>query len=435
MSFLHPEFLYFMLPLLVLLFSMLLTQQELKETVFSVEALKKLSVDADQFSNKTRNVFYFMMFFFLILALASPVLERGHAVTMVEDDTFYIAIESSQKDFQRARKTAKEVVTQLNGAKVGLLIFGAESYLVSPPTEDYELLKQYIATLEPIPRGETSYEVLLQSVDLLMDNTKSKQLVVISDTNLTKLHALASQKKIKLFSVNDAYFMSIESQKKPIYFYLFIVPIALAMIMLLIATSSFYRGESHYVPTLLVLFLMSSFEPLQAELLSYKTLEHAQKSYDVGAYEKSAQTFKRYGMKMESEEAIYNAANSLYKARQYKKALSLYRSIHFVAADKNYALYHNLGNTLVALRTEENLHEAVLMYEKALTFRERSETRENLQRIQKYFLGVNSRANKYRVMQNRVSAQHSVKKESNSHNIVPLLDTTRARYYKIELQK
>jgi len=435
MSFLHPEFLYFMLPILLLLFSMLLTQQELKESIFSAEALRKLSVDVDQFSSKTRNVFYLLMFFFLILALASPVIERGHAVTALEDDTFYIAIQSSQKDFYKSQERAKAVLTQLRGAKVGLLIYGEESYLVSPPTQEYALLEQYIMTLEPRFSG-TSYEVLLQSVDLLMDNNKSKQLIVISDGNLTILRTLAMQKSINIIRADEVHYEGAEHQEKPIYFYLFIIPISLAMIMLLIATSSFHRGEEHYVPSLVLIILMSSvFEPLHAELLSYKTLARAQYAYGVGSYEQSADIFKRYGIKMESEEAIYNAANSLYKAEHYKKALVLYQSIHFIEADKNHALYHNIGNCLVALGTEKNLREAISMYEKALHFKEVAQTRENLEWVQKELLSIDSRVKKEKAVDNNDITKTPMQKKSNAQNVLPTLGTVSARYYKIELKQ
>ena len=436
MTFLHSEFLYFMLPLLVLLFSLLLTQDELTEQIFSAEALKKLYVDADQFSVKTRNIFYLLMFFFLILALSSPVIERGHAITTVKNDTFYIVLESSQKDFKKAQKTAKDVLAQLSGAQVGLLQCGTSCFLISPPTEDYELLEQYIVTLELQSMGITSYEALVSSVDLLVDDAKDKQIVVISDINLTKLQTLAKEKNIQLFDTSSAYFIGDKCIEKPIYFYLFIIPISLALIMLLIATSSFHRGESHYVPTLILFMLVSShLEPLQAELLSYKILEGAQGAYEVGDYKQSAKMFKRYGMKMESEEAIYNAANSYYKLKQYQKALELYRAIHFVSAEKNYMLYHNLGATLVALKREEHLYKAIQMYKKALSYKEVPETRENLEWTQVYVKTLGRDVRHGVTRSSKHVYQVEAKVQQNQKKVEVPLNKAHARYYKIELQK
>ena len=74
MTFLHPEFIYLMLPVLLILFGLLLTQSDQQELVFSPESLAKLRVDVNQLSAKTRNLFYFLMFLFIILALAGPVI-------------------------------------------------------------------------------------------------------------------------------------------------------------------------------------------------------------------------------------------------------------------------------------------------------------------------------------------------------------------------
>ena len=431
MSFLHPEFLYFMLPVLGILFSMLLTQQELTESFFSAEVLKKLYVDVDQFSTKTRNIFYLLMFFFLILALASPVIERGHALTSVEDDTFYIAIESGQNNFNGARKSAKEVIDLLQGVSIGLIVFGEESYLVSPPTKDHALLEEYIMTLESNLTGETSYAVLMDAVDLLMSDRKVKQLVVLGDVNITSLQNVANQKGIVLFNKDNIHVSGEKSEEKSIYFYLFLIPIALTMLMLMIATSSFHRGESHYVPSILFLVLLGSgFKPLSAELLSYQLLESAERAYASGEYERSAKAFKSYGMKMESKEAIYNAANSLYKAGDYAKALALYRSIHFVEADKNHALYHNLGNTLVAFGTEKDLYEAIAMYEKALRFKDMDETQENLQGLKSYLEEHSCREKKPL----STTVQEKTKRlEKKSIEVVEnSRGYARASYYKIE---
>ena len=62
MLFLHPEFIYMMLPLLLILFGMLTTQADLKTQIFSAEILAKLRVESDQFSTRTRNLFFLFMF-------------------------------------------------------------------------------------------------------------------------------------------------------------------------------------------------------------------------------------------------------------------------------------------------------------------------------------------------------------------------------------
>ncbi|MCK4875635.1 MAG: VWA domain-containing protein, partial [Sulfurimonas sp.] len=70
MSFLHPEFLYYMLPPFVILFTLLLTQKESQAHFFSEEVMDKLRVSANTLTLKARNALFMLMGFFMILALA-----------------------------------------------------------------------------------------------------------------------------------------------------------------------------------------------------------------------------------------------------------------------------------------------------------------------------------------------------------------------------
>jgi len=55
MSFLHPEFLYYMLPPLFILFGLLLTQKEAQASFFSEEVMNRLRVSANTLTLKARN--------------------------------------------------------------------------------------------------------------------------------------------------------------------------------------------------------------------------------------------------------------------------------------------------------------------------------------------------------------------------------------------
>ncbi|DAB30026.1 MAG TPA: VWA domain-containing protein, partial [Sulfurimonas sp. UBA12504] len=70
MSFLHPEFLYFMLPPLFILFGLLLTQKEQQAHFFSEEVLEKLRVNANTLTLRARNGLFFLICFLMIIALS-----------------------------------------------------------------------------------------------------------------------------------------------------------------------------------------------------------------------------------------------------------------------------------------------------------------------------------------------------------------------------
>ena len=69
MSFLHPEFLYYMLPPLLILFGFLLTQKESHEHFFSKDVMDKLRVSSNSLTLKARNALFLLMAFFMIIAL------------------------------------------------------------------------------------------------------------------------------------------------------------------------------------------------------------------------------------------------------------------------------------------------------------------------------------------------------------------------------
>ena len=134
-SFLHPEFIYLMLPALIILFALLLTQREVQEQFFSSRVLAKLRVDTKRLSARVRNVFYFLMFLFIILALAAPVIEKGEAEVKVKGDLFFVALDLSDsmrcKDvypsrLQVAKQKLLALLKQDRNDRIGLIAFAAD---------------------------------------------------------------------------------------------------------------------------------------------------------------------------------------------------------------------------------------------------------------------------------------------------------------------
>lgn len=453
MTFLHPEFIYLMLPVLFILFGLLLTQSEPQEQFFSSAVLAKLRVDTNQLSANVRNVFYLLMFVFIIFALADPVIEGGRAKVKAEGGPLYIALDVSRSmlcdDVYPNRLTsAKQQVSALlsnsTPAEVGLLAFAQNSYLVAPATRDHALLR---FLLKPLDNGTVSEQgtnvlTLLKAVDKLGKEGRAKRVLIVTDggdnpdfgkeIEFAKKHRITvntlgvgSPQGGKIPEAGGGYVLSngtpvisrlnpglntlstasggssleganmhtlfgkssaegAEAEEKPIYYHLFIVPVGCAMFMLILATSSFYRGEKYYLPTLTVMgLLLLQPEPLPAGLFDYKRLNEAKSSYEKEAFSRSSRIYQQYALENENLEAVYNAANGYYRAGRYKEAVGLYASIHFVEAEKNHQLYHNLGNALVRLKSDDDLKKAVTAYQKALTFREDQNTRENLELVER----------------------------------------------------
>ncbi len=451
MSFLHLEFIYLMLPVLFILFGLLLTQSAPQEQFFSLAVLKKLRVDTNQLSAKVRNVFYLLMFVFIILALADPVIEGGSAKVKAEGGPLYIALDVSRSmlcedvypnRLSSAKQQLSALLNSRTSTEVGLLAFAKYSYLVSPATGDHAFLHLLLKGLDSgtVSEQGTNMLTLLKAVDRLGEEGREKRVLIITDggenpdfnreIDYAKKHritvytlGIGTAQGTKIPEIGGGHIISngkpvisrlnsslntlaeasggkavesdnmrtllgksnadsSEGEEKPIYYHLFILPVGFAMLMLVLATSSFYRGEKYYLPALMFMGLLLQPEPLTAGLFDYKRLDAAKSAYQNEAYSKSSRVYQQYALENESLEAIYNAANGYYRAGRYKEAVGLYESIYFVEADKNHQLYHNLGNALARLGSEDDLKKAVEAYEKALTFRDDQATRENLEQVE-----------------------------------------------------
>ncbi|MEN8146440.1 MAG: VWA domain-containing protein [Campylobacterota bacterium] len=452
MSFLHPEFIYLMLPILLVLFGLLLTQNEVQERFFTPESLAKLRVDTNQLSAKVRNLFYFLMFLFIILALAGPVVERGSAKVKVKDDLFFIALDISdsmlcQDVYPNRLELGKQKIMQLlqreKRSRVGLIAFAQSSYLVTPPSLDHKLLTFLLKPINSSHTSEHGTNVLnvLKAVNKQLEGREHKRVLLVSDGGDKELFseeiAYAKEEGIQVYvlaigtenggvipqesgllrhqgeTVISRLNLAIEGlakesggavvqagdllpflesmkaestqeNEKPIYFHFFILPIGLAMVMFLIATSSFHRGEKYYLPSLLSVIVWSAYPAVaEAGMFDYQRLESANQAYTEEEYHRSAKVYNLYALENESPEAAYNAANAYYKMGRYKMAAGLYESIYFADAEKDRQRYHNLGNALAKMGEKADLKKAIAAYEKALEIKEDPLSRENLEMVKK----------------------------------------------------
>jgi len=417
MTFLHPEFIYLMLPLLLILFGMLLTQSEIKEQFFSQEILQRLQVDSDQLSAKARNVLYFLMFLSLIFALAQPVIEEGTASVTPKNSTLYLAFDLNTPHLQERVEAVKRGLDLLGEVNVGLIAFDSDVYLLAAPTKDQDYLQTRLSELSHSEK-QSDLSKFLSALDQLLDTKMQRVLLFDSSRYAAEVDGMsdtvelvASGRPIEVLFAK--YKLKRSDVIKPIYFQLFVIPTGFAMLMFVLASSSFYRGEKYYLPVLLSSLCFGLSMPAEASLLDFRALEKAEQHYQNREYVQSSKLYKQYGLEHESKEAIYNAANSYYRQGAYAKAAELYRSIRFVSNRKNHDLFFNLGNTLVKIGTQRSLRAAEDAYLKALSFKEDRETRENLHKVQQYlkYLGgtndhVTNRSKVY--VQTSLLSKHSI---------------------------
>lgn len=192
MTFLHPEFLYYMLPPLFILFGLLLTQKESGGHFFSKDVMDKLRVSANTLTLKARNALFFLMGFFMIVALAQPVIKDGKIDIKAKSADIMVAMDISDSmlasdvypnRLEAAKQKALTLLKEAPNERIGVIAFAKNSYLVSPLSFDTSAVAFLLRQLDTtsITEKGTDFLSLLDVVSKAQKNQDKKYLLIISD--------------------------------------------------------------------------------------------------------------------------------------------------------------------------------------------------------------------------------------------------------------
>ncbi|DAB27471.1 MAG: VWA domain-containing protein [Sulfurimonas sp. RIFOXYD12_FULL_33_39] len=219
MSFLHPEFLYYMLPPLFILFGLLLTQKESHAHFFSQEVMSKLRVSANTLTLKARNALFLLMGFFMILALAQPVIEEGKVEIKAKSADIMIAMDISDSmlasdvypnRLEAAKQKALTLLNQAQSERVGVVAFAKNSYLVSPLSFDTSAVAFLLRQLDTssITEKGTDFLSILDVLSKAQNIKDKKYLLILSDggdnSDFSKEIAFAKKHNIVVFVLGIA---------------------------------------------------------------------------------------------------------------------------------------------------------------------------------------------------------------------------------------
>ena len=457
MSFLHPSFLYYMLPPLIVFFIFLLRKKEPQADFFSEEVMQKLRVGEKILSLRFRNISLFFMSVCIIIALAEPVIKKGKVEVKSKSADIIIALDISDSMLAEdvypnrlkfAKSKALEFLRIASNERIGILAFAKNAYLVSPMSFDHEavgfLLRQL--STDSITQKGTNFLSLLNAIENSIETRSKKQLLIISDggdgDDFSEEIAYAKEKNIRVFvlaiatekgapikqkngsfvrykgetivsklnpslasfatSTGGVYIKGMKSNediktmlgeiqrvsekkelKKEIvekFIPLFYYPLGLALVLLLLATSSL-RGKTSAL-FVFALFSIASVDS-KAGLLDFMDLEEARQAYKSGNYEKSAGIYAKYADDTGDAHSYFNAGNSFYKQKKYKDAVKLYEKAVFKKLEYKANRFANLGNSHAKLKTQENLEKAKKYYEESLKLVDDENIKKNLEEVKK----------------------------------------------------
>ncbi|QOY55385.1 VWA domain-containing protein [Candidatus Sulfurimonas marisnigri] len=461
MSFLHPEFLYYMLPPLFILFALLLTQKESQAEYFSEEVMSKLRVSANTLTLKARNALFLLMGVFMILALAQPVIKEGTVEVKAKSADIMIALDISDSmlatdvypnRLEAAKQKALALLDETPNERIGIVAFAKNSYLVSPLSFDTGAVAFLLRQLDTtsITEKGTDFLSVIDIVSKSQKEQKKKYLLILSDggdkSDFSEEIELAKEQGVTVFilgiatkkgapiklsdgnfikhngdiiisklneniidlatktggvyiqsstSSNDIKTMlreitnisdekELKSEEIQRFIPLFYYPVAIALIILLIATSSISKRQKSSLPSVFVLFiLLFSNLHVEAGMLDFMELNKAKEAYEKGDFENSAKLYEEYAKESGSGEGYYNSGNAYYKQKKYKEALQAYKKATFDTPDGRAKNFSNIGNAYVKEASQASLEKAVEAYEKSLEISEDKNTRENLEAVKK----------------------------------------------------
>ncbi len=192
MSFVYP---YLFLALIVpfVLFALLVsTNKGRLSRIFDEKVLERLNAAKGTLSLGVRHMLLFVSLFFMIIAIARPVIEKGEKIVSVEGLNVLVGLDisasmrSTDQYPNRLEFAKKKIETFLNAMpsdEVGMMAFAHASFVAAPFTSDKETLKEIIKRVDEnyINMGSTDFESLAMLSEQLLKDKPYKILVVFTD--------------------------------------------------------------------------------------------------------------------------------------------------------------------------------------------------------------------------------------------------------------
>ena len=217
MEFLYPNFLFLIPFFLVLVF--------LKKFFFK----RNLSIQVSNFNSLKKNfgyrgkikVFLIQLLFIsaivsLIIGLARPRISSVDKNITVEVIDIVLVLDTSSsmlaEDFkpnrlEAVKEAAKEFIQNRNGDRIGLLVFGKDTFIQCPLTIDYSVLNNLLSevtVMEPKYDGTAIGVAIANGVNRLRNSdSKSKVIILLSDgsNNVGSIDPISAAKIAKEYGI------------------------------------------------------------------------------------------------------------------------------------------------------------------------------------------------------------------------------------------
>jgi Ca-activated chloride channel family protein len=185
------EFLWLLILLLPLLF-LIKNRSSGLENIFSQTVLEKIEIKKRTIPKKIRDIILVMAMALVIVAIARPVINNGeikvkssfiNIVTAIDMSKSMFADDIYPNRFEFAKNKFYNSLKYLKNAKVALIGFSSQTFLISPLTEDFHSLK-FLAknlNLDYLSLKGTDILTALKAANNLFGKEKKKILLLFTD--------------------------------------------------------------------------------------------------------------------------------------------------------------------------------------------------------------------------------------------------------------
>lgn len=343
MSFLHPVFLFWLLPPTLILFYFWLTQKSLQHRWLSEKVLAKLRAPETTMGLNARNLLFLISAILLIIAMAQPVILGS---TPIKEKRLHITlvIDRGERNFETVRSLAQSSLYSLLGEEIELVAFDTRLYRIAPLSNDGGILNELIQHLSP-----SSKPSLYSIVEEKLAQNEADMCVVVTSVKIESeqfitVSSLADVEKVheKLLQLREK---NVLQEHIPLFFY----PLGLAMLLILFALSSMSKRRSVSVAMVLVALSLTP-QKGDAGILDFQLLREAKAAYESGEYQKSERLYARYQLQHDSPQVRYNRANALYMSGHFERARYWYERVYTSDPILSERSRHNLEQSIIQIK-------------------------------------------------------------------------------------
>lgn len=233
--FAHTEYLWGLLAIIVIAIAFGLYLIWLRKSIKQLSSKKLRPMVLPQFNIKTKwghFILFVLMWIFLILGIANPQIgsklyesnrEGIDLIIAVDVSNSMLAEDIKPNRLERTRLGIEKLIDNLNGDRIGIVIFAGKAYIQLPLTTDYaaaKLFTQSLSTTSVNSQG-TSIGAALETSMLSFDfeTQTSKAIIVITDGENHEVNAIefaqeAHEKGVIIYTIGIG---SVKGAPIPIY--------------------------------------------------------------------------------------------------------------------------------------------------------------------------------------------------------------------------